>query len=249
MLNNQTIQGLHSLRLGAMAAGLIHQRQSAEYQMLDFEERLGMLVDQEITERENRRLSRLLRAAKLRHDAVVSDIDFYHQRGLERSQVLSLAEGSWISHHHALSVVGPTGTGKTYLACALARAGIEKGNSALYLRAPRMFELLEMSRLDGRLQSLRASWSRIEILIIDDFLIRPLTAAQAGDLLEIVEDRTGAHSPILTSQLPISDWHASMGDETLADSILDRLSQNLHRIELFGESMRKVKSHAQVDAV
>ena len=242
MLNNQTIEGLQSLELSAVASGLIAQRQSVQYQTLEFEERLGMLVDQEITERENRRLERLLRSAKLRHNAVVEDIDFRTQRGLERSQVLSLAQASWISQHHNLSVVGPTGSGKTYIACALARAGIKKGYSALYLRAPRMFETLELSRLDGRLTSLMASWARTEILVIDDFLIRPLSPDQAGDLLEVIEDRTGLRSTIITSQLPISNWHEAMGDQTLSDAILDRITQNLHRIELSGESMRKTKS-------
>lgn len=248
MLNNQTIEGLQSLKLSAMASGLISQRQSAQYQMLEFEERLGMLVDQEITERENRRLERLLRSAKLRHDAVVEDIDFRTPRGLERSQILSLAEGSWISHHHNLSVVGPTGSGKTYVACALARAGIRKGHNALYLRAPRMFETLELSRLDGRLASLMTSWARIEILVIDDFLIRPLSPDQAGDLLEIIEDRAGLHSTIITSQLPISAWHDSMGDPTLGDAILDRITQNLHRIEISGDSMRKAKNSDPIAA-
>ncbi len=242
MLNNQTIEGLRSLKLSAMASGLIAQRQSVQYQTLEFEERLGMLVDQEITQRENRRLERLLRSAKLRHNAVVEDIDFHTQRGLERSQILSLAQASWISEHHNLSVVGPTGSGKTYIACALARAGIIKGYSALYLRAPRMFETLELSRLDGRLASLMALWARIEILVIDDFLIRPLSPDQAGDLLEVIEDRTGLRSTIITSQLPTSNWHEAMGDPTLGDAILDRITQNLHRIELSGDSMRKTKS-------
>lgn len=245
MLNNQTIQGLQALRMSTMAAGLLQQRQNAEYQMLDFEERLGMLVDQEITERENRRLARLLRAAKLRHDAVVEDIDFRSPRGLERSQILSLADAAWVGHHHNLSVVGPTGTGKTYLGCALARAGIRKGYSALYLRATRMLEALEISRLDGRLTSLMASWSRVEILVIDDFLIRPLSPNQAGDLLEVIEDRAGVRSTIITSQLPVSNWHEAIGEPTLSDAILDRLTQNMHRIELTGESMRKGRATNQ----
>ncbi len=248
MLNNQTIEGLQALKLSAMASGLISQRQSAQYQTLGFEERLGMLVDQEITERENRRLERLLRSAKLRHDAVVEDIDFRTSRGLERSQILSLAQASWIHHHHNLSVVGPTGSGKTFIACALARAGIRKGYSALYLRAPRMFEALELSRLDGRLASLMAAWARIEILVIDDFLIRPLSPDQAGDLLEVIEDRAGLRSTIITSQLPISNWHEAMGDPTLGDAILDRITQNLHRIELVGDSMRKTKGSDPIDA-
>lgn len=242
MINTQTIDGLYTLKLSAMAQGLQEQRQSAQYQALGFEERLGMLVDREIEERENRRLERMMKNAKLRHDAVIEDIDFHAPRGLERSQILALAEGTWILNHHNLSIVGPTGCGKSFISCALARAGIKKGFSALYLRAPRMLETLEISRLDGRLASVMASWARIEILVIDDFLIRPLSPDQAGALLEVIEDRTGTRSTIITSQLPISAWHEAMGDPTLGDAILDRITQNLHRIELHGESMRKKKS-------
>lgn len=242
MINTQTIDGLYTLKLSAMAQGLQEQRQSAQYQALGFEERLGMLVDREIEERENRRLERMMKNAKLRHDAVIEDIDFHTPRGLERSQILALAEGTWILNHHNLSIVGPTGCGKSFISCALARAGIKKGFSALYLRAPRMLETLEISRLDGRLASVMASWARIEILVIDDFLIRPLSPDQAGALLEVIEDRTGTRSTIITSQLPISAWHEAMGDPTLGDAILDRITQNLHRIELHGESMRKKKS-------
>lgn len=242
MINTQTIDGLYTLKLSAMAQGLQEQRQSAQYQALGFEERLGMLVDREIEERENRRLERMMKNAKLRHDAVIEDIDFHTPRGLERSQILALAEGTWIHNHHNLSIVGPTGCGKSFISCALARAGIKKGFSALYLRAPRMLETLEISRLDGRLASVMASWARIEILVIDDFLIRPLSPDQAGALLEVIEDRTGTRSTIITSQLPISAWHEAMGDPTLGDAILDRITQDLHRIELHGESMRKKKS-------
>ena len=242
MINTQTIDGLHTLKLSAMAQGLQEQRQSAQYQALGFEERLGMLVDREIEERENRRLERMMKNAKLRHDAVIEDIDFHTPRGLERSQILTLAEGTWILNHHNLSIVGPTGCGKSFISCALARAGIKKGFSALYLRAPRMLETLEISRLDGRLASVMASWARIEILLIDDFLIRPLSPDQAGAFLEVIEDRTGTRSTIITSQLPISSWHEAMGDPTLGDAILDRITQNLHRIELHGESMRKKKN-------
>ena len=242
MINTQTIDGLYTLKLSAMAQGLQEQRQSAQYQALGFEERLGMLVDREIEERENRRLERMMKNAKLRHDAVIEDIDFHTPRGLERSQILALAEGTWILNHHNLSIVGPTGCGKSFISCALACAGIKKGFSALYLRAPRMLETLEISRGDGRLASVMASWARIEILVIDDFLIRPLSPDQAGALLEVIEDRTGTRSTIITSQLPISAWHEAMGDPTLGDAILDRITQKLHRIELHGESMRKKKS-------
>ncbi|EQD39840.1 IstB ATP binding domain-containing protein, partial [mine drainage metagenome] len=152
MLYNQTIEGLYALRLPAMANELATQREQASYQALSFEERLGLLVDKELTERENRRLQRYLKQAKLRDAAVVEDIDFHRNRGIERAQILSLAEAGWVKNHHNIIVVGPTGVGKTYLGCALANAAIRRGYSALYLRAPRMLDDLAIARVDGRLQ-------------------------------------------------------------------------------------------------
>ncbi len=239
MFNNQTIEGLYALRLPAMASALAEQDNQASYQALSFEERLGLLVDRELTDRENRRLERYLKAAKLRTNAVVEDIDFRRRRGLERAGVLSLAEANWVNAHHNIAIVGATGLGKTFLACALANSAIRRGHTALYLRASRMLDELAIARLDGRLARLTASWARIDVLVIDDVLLRPLNADQAADTLEVIEDRAGLRSTILTSQLPISMWHQAMGEPTLADAILDRLCQNLHRIELRGESMRR----------
>ena len=238
MLNHQTTEGLHHLKLDAMAAALVQQQASAAHQGLSFEERLGLLVDAELTERENRRLSRYLKSAKLRCGAVVEDIDFRRQRGVERSQVLNLAEGAWIRHHHQVAILGATGTGKTFLACALANAAIRAGHSALYLRFSRMLDELAIARLDGRFARLTAAWARVEVLVLDDFLLRPLQADQAADTLEVIEDRSGMRSTILTSQLPISQWHEAMGEPTVGEAILDRICQNLHRIELAGDSMR-----------
>ena len=239
MLNHQTIEGLYTLRLPGMAEGLKEQNESASYQGLSFDERLGLLVDKELTERENRRLGRYLKAAKLRTDAVIEDVDFRRKRGLERPVLLSLAESGWVKHHHNVAVVGPTGVGKTFLACALANAAIRRGHSALYLRAPRMLDDLAVARLDGRFARLTASWARVDVLVIDDWLLRPLTPDQAADTLEVIEDRAGVRSTILTSQLPIAMWHEAMGERTLADAVLDRVLSNLHRIELDGESMRR----------
>jgi len=239
MLNHQTIEGLYALKLPAMATGLAEQAESANHQALSFEDRLGLLVDRELAERESRRLERYLKSAKLRTNAVVEDIDFRRQRGLDRPMVLGLAESSWVTNRHNVTVVGPTGVGKTFLACALANCAIRRGHTALYLRASRMLDQLAIARLDGRFQRLAASWARIDVLIIDDFLLRPLTPDQAADTLEVIEDRAGLRSTIITSQLPIAHWHEAMGEPTVADAVLDRLLQNVHRIELDGESLRR----------
>ena len=189
MLDNATIDGLRALKLDVMAQGLLDQRGHPDYQSLSFEERLGLLVDREVQARENRRLQRCLKSARLREPAVVEDVDFKRRRGLDRHEVLSLAEAHWVTSNHAVVIVGPTGVGKTYLACALAHSAIRRGHTALYLRAPRMFDDLAIARADGRLARLMASWARVSVLIIDDFLIRPLNADQAADLLEVIEDR------------------------------------------------------------
>jgi DNA replication protein DnaC len=238
MLHTQTTDQLLTLRLEGMASALEEQRRSASYQALSFEDRLAMLVEREIGDRDNRRLIRLLKLSKLRNNAVIEDVDYTSSRGLERSQVLSLAQSSWVAHHHSVAIVGPTGVGKTFLGCALANTAIRHGYSALYLRAPRMLDDLVIARADGRLAKLMSSWARTDVLLIDDFLIRSLSPDQAADTLEVIEDRTGRRSTIITSQLPVAHWHEAMGDETLADAILDRLSHNLHRIELKGDSMR-----------
>lgn len=218
VLNHQTIEGLHVLKLPSMAAGLAEQEASAAHQALSFGERLGLLVDRELTEREDRRMERYLKAAKLRINAVVEDVDFRRRRGLERSVVLSLAESGWVRAHHNIAVVGPTGVGKTFLACALANAAIRRGHTALYLRASRMLDELALARVDGRFQRLTATWARIDVLVIDDFLLRALRAEQAADVLEVIEDRAGLRSTIITSQLPIAMWHEAMAEPTVADA-------------------------------
>lgn len=238
MLDNKTIEGLYALRLPAMAAGLAEQSGQAAYGGLSFEERLGLLVDRELTEREDRRVGRYLKAAKLRSGAVIEDIDFASARGLERAQVLSLAGAGWVKAHNNIAIVGPTGVGKTFLACALANAAVRRGHSALYLRGPRMLDELSIARSDGRFARLLASWARVEVLVIDDYLLRPLNADQAADTLEVIEDRAGLRSTVLTSQLPVAMWHEAMGEPTIADAVLDRLLQGAHRIELQGQSMR-----------
>jgi DNA replication protein DnaC len=239
MLGSPTIDGLKQLRLHAMAAALADQNQQAGYTSLSFDERLGLLVDRELAERASRRVQRSLKAARLRTLAAVEDIDFRHPRGLDRARILDLAQAHWAEHRRAIVITGPTGAGKTYLACALAHAAIRNGHTALYQRAPRMLDDLAIARGDGRLARLLASWARISVLVIDDLLLRPLTADQAADLLEVIEDRAGLRATIITSQLPAAMWHQAIGDPTIADAALDRILHNADRIELSGESMRR----------
>ncbi len=248
MLTTATTDGLKALRLDAMAAALAEQREQAAYSGLGFEERLGLLVDRELTERSSRRLQRCLKTAKLRVPATAEDIDFRHPRGLDRAQILTLAQAHWAGHHRAVIITGPTGTGKTYLACALAHSAIRHGHTALYLRAPRMFDALAIARADGQLSRLMATWARASVLVIDDLLLRPLTPDQAADLLEVIEDRARLRATIVTSQLPVSHWHEAIGDPTIADAALDRLLDNADRITLTGESMRRAEPAATAGA-
>jgi len=176
--------------------------------------------------------------------ATVEGIDFARPRGLERAHVLSLAESHWVGSHHTVVIVGATGLGKSYLCCALANAAIRHGYSALYVRGPRLNDEITLARADGRLPRLLASWARHDILIIDDFLLRSLTPDQAADVLEVIEDRVALKSTIVTSQLPVALWHEALGEPTVADGILDRLLENVHRIELRGESMRRGDARA-----
>jgi DNA replication protein DnaC len=239
MLNSATIDGLKQLRLHAMAAALDEQHQQASYAGLSFDERLGLLVDRELTDRASRRVDRALKTARLRVPATVEDIDFRHPRGLDRGRILDLAQTHWAASRRAIVITGPTGAGKTYLACALAHAAIRNGHTALYQRAPRMLDEVAIARGDGRLARLLASWARISVLVIDDLLLRPLSGDQAADLLEVIEDRAGLRSTIVTSQLPAAMWHQAIGDPTIADAALDRILHNSERIELSGESLRR----------
>lgn len=248
MLTAPTVDKLYELNLTGMAQALREQLERADFQALTFEDRLGMLVDREAQDRENRRLQRYLKAARLRANASVEDLDFHRPRGLDRSVVLSLADAQWVDAHRNLLIVGPTGAGKTFVACALAQAAIRRGHSSLYLRSPRMLSDLALARGDGRLPRLMTAWAKVGVLVIDDLALRPLTAEQAADLLEVIEDRYHLRSTIVTSQLPVSEWHDSLGEPTVADAILDRLVHNAHRIELRGESMRRPQDsvdHAQ----
>jgi DNA replication protein DnaC len=249
VFTNPTLDKLVALNLGGMARALAEQQeQPGTYGPLSFEDRIGLLVDREATERENRRLERYRRAAKLRIAAAVEDVDFRAARGLDRGVFLDLAGSRWVVAHQQVLITGPTGIGKTYLACALAEAAIRAGHSALYLRTPRALTEIAVARLDGRLPRLLAAWARIDVLVLDDFALQPLADAAAADLLEVVEDRAGIRSTIVTSQLPVALWHESLGEPTVADAICDRLLAAAHRIELSGVSLRRSEPRTAPDA-
>ena len=238
MLNNNTVEGLKSLRLPAMASALLSQREQPDYSSLSFEERLGLLVDAEVLQRQNRRLERVFKAAKLSGGASSEDVDYASARGLDKVTFVSLVNSPWVQHHHNVIILGPTGVGKTYLASALAHSAIQNGHTALYVRTPRLLDDLAVARGDGRIARVMSSLARFDVLILDDFLLRPFSNDQTADLLEVVEDRS-AKSTIVTSQLPVNLWHESLGDETVADATLDRLLERSHRFELVGDSRRE----------
>ena len=244
VLHYNTLDGLKTLRLPAMASGLLEQREHPDYAAMSFEDRLGLLVDRELLQRENRRLERVLKEAKLRSRGVIEDIDFSATRGLDKATFLSMVESKWVEHHHNVIVLGPTGVGKTFIACALAQRAIRDGHRALYVRVPRLLDDLALARADGRLSKVMGSLARCDVLLLDDFLIRSLSDDQAADLLEVVEDRA-TKSTIITSQLPVSHWHEGLGDPTVADAILDRLLEHAHRVTLTGDSRRRTKTTTQ----
>ena len=222
MLTHPTLEKLKSLQLRGMAAGLEDQLRTAEIESLSFEERLGLLPDRETTSRADRRLKARLTQAKLRVAASIEDIDHAARRNLDKSVLLELAGCSWIARHHNLMITGPTGVGKTYLACALAHKACLEGYKTLYQRLPRLLHDLKIAKGDGRYRAMLASLQRIDVLILDDWRVTPLTDANRRDLLEILDDRYDARSTLITGQLPIPAWHEYLTDPTLADAILDR---------------------------
>ena len=239
MLLSPTVEKLHDLRLRGMAKALEEQLQMDGVERLTFEDRLGLLVDREMAERDSRRLERRLRNAKLRINATVEDVDLRASRGLDRSFWLSLTSLSFVRRHLNVLITGPTGVGKTYLACALAQKACREGYTAVYHRLPRLLEDLAIAHGDGAYSKLLRQLSRVDLLVLDDWGLAPLTQAGRRDLLELVEERYDTRSTIVTSQFPISSWHDLIGDPTLADAILDRLVHNAYPIELAGDSMRK----------
>lgn len=240
---DQTITQLRQLKLTGMANALISQiEQPGTYEDLPFEQRLQLLTDCEQQERNQRKQQRLLKAAKLKIAANPKDIDYQHPRGLKQSLVASLLQCDWINKYQNLLLTGPCGSGKTYIACALAHAACMKGYRARYYRLSRLLLELTQTKADGSYSKALQTLARLDVLILDDWGLEPLKAAQRNDVMEIMDDRNGSSSTVIISQLPTDQWYQSIGDNTLADAILDRLMHNAHRIKLKGESMRKLQS-------
>lgn len=239
MLDQASLMTLRGFKLFGMAEALEQQMQDAQAQSLSFEERMGLIIDRENTSRENRRLTRLLRLAKLREQACVEDIDYRHPRGLQKAQVSSLAACNWVRKAQNICLSGPTGSGKTYLACALGHAACRQGLSVRYWRLPRLFEMLRIAHGDGSYARLLTGVAKTDLLILDDWGLQKPASQERHDLLEVLEDRYGKRATLVTSQLPVKNWHTYLGDPTVADAILDRLVHNAHKIQLTGDSMRR----------
>lgn len=241
MLIEQTLTRLHALRLTGMATALEEQRGVPDVAQLSFEDRFALLLEREQAARADRRLTRLLQLARFRVNACVEDINFRAKRGLDRATILRLAGGEWIRAHQVVLLVGPTGTGKTWLACALGQSACRHGHSVRYARLPRLLgEELVRARADGSYGKLLQQLAKTELLILDDWGLAPLGDRERRDLLEIVEDRVGRRATLVTSQLPVEHWHELVGDATFGDAILDRLVHHAHRITLTGGSMRRM---------
>ena len=242
-MQSQTLTPLHQLKLGGMAAALQTQlEQVGTYEGLPFIERLGLLLEQENLQREQRKQQRLIRQARFKLNACVQDIDYQHPRNLKKSQMAQLAQGDWINRSQNLLLTGPCGSGKTYLACALGHNACMQGYSVRYYRLSRLLLELTQTKADGTYHKKLQQLAKTQLLIIDDWGLEVLKPAQRNDLMEIMDDRHGDTSTVVISQLPTDQWYATIGDNTLADAILDRLMHNAHRLLLKGESMRKIMS-------
>ncbi len=240
MQHTQLLQHIRTLKLSGMADAFEQQNeQPGTYSDLAFNERLALLIDRESTHRDNNKVTRLLKAARLKLHANPQDIDYSHPRGLDKSVMAALLSGQWIAQHQNVLITGPTGCGKTYLGCVLATQACRLGYSVRYFRTSRLLETLSVAHGDGRFTRLVSQLAKTDVLVLDDWGLEKLALGHRNDILELMEDRHGARSTLITSQLPVTEWHGAIGDATLADAILDRLLHNAHRVALKGESMRR----------
>lgn len=242
MLTEQTLEKLYDMRLTGMADAFKDQLVQPAMNDLSFDERFAFLVDQHWTWKEDRRMRTLLRKARLKDNACIEDIDYRTPRGIDKSIILKLSGCDWIRNAQNIIITGPTGVGKTYLACAMANRACRKGLAAIYKRTPRLFQEIAVARVDGTYPKLMNQLLKAKVLILDDFCITPMKDAERKDLLEVIEDCQGLTSTIISTQIPMKNWFETIGDPTLADAILDRLIHNAHKIELKVESMRKTRS-------
>ena len=242
MLLHPTIEKLRALKLPGMARALEEQQSQRDIGSFTFEERLGLLLDHESTLRDGKVLAARLSRAKLKLAATPEDVDFKAARGLDKNVFMALMDTSWVNAHRNVLITGPTGVGKTYLACAIANQTCRRGHTALYVRMTRLFPVLALAKVDGRYPKMLAQFAKVDVLLLDDWGLAPMTPEARHDLLEIIDDRHGRKSTIVTSQIPTDHWHEAIGDATLADAILDRLVHSAHILKLSGESQRKKRN-------
>ena len=247
MLMQPTLEKLYAMKLVGMADAFRRDMANPESAQLSFEERFAMLVDQQWDWRQSKAMTRRMKNAHFRQQATVEDIDYRHPRRLDRQLIRSLTGCDWVRRHHNVILTGPTGVGKSFIGCALAHQAVREGFTAIYTRAPRLLRDLAIARVDGSLGKFLDRIARTDVLVVDDWAMAPLADAERRDFLEICDDRYNTRSTVLTSQVPVNHWHDQIGDPTLADSILDRLVHNAHRIELDGASMRKSKGKGPSD--